>query len=149
MSFWGKQNSTGKVAHYCEFCDYIILDREYRLTHLTKQKNEVRLFFLNYCTLGIWKFLGQGLNGIWAMAMTYTAAVPKLDPLTHCTGQRLNPGLSTATRAAEVGFLTHCATAELLKWDFFPHIYWVWLAGLTIIGAIFYQLSYLVAIFHK
>ena len=54
------------------------------------------------------------------MAMTYTAAVSKLDPLTHCTGQRLNPGLSTATRAAEVGFLTHCATAGTPEVRLFP-----------------------------
>ena len=40
-------------------------------------------FFLNGCTLGIWKFLGQGMN--------LTTAVATPDPLTHLTDLGIKP----------------------------------------------------------
>ena len=52
----------------------------------------------------------QARDWIWA------AAWAKADPLTHCARPGVkSSGTATATQAAAVGFLTHCATVKLLR----------------------------------
>ena len=45
----------------------------------------IYFLFLNGCTCGIWKFLGQGLNRIEPQLQ------PTPDPSTHCTGSGIKP----------------------------------------------------------
>ena len=61
---------------------------------------------------------GQGLNPQphgssqirFRCTMMGTPAMPY--SLTHCLGPGIKPGTSAMTRAAAVGFLTHCATVR-------------------------------------
>ena len=61
----------------------------------------------------MWKFLGQGLT--WAIALTYAVATP--DPLTHCTGPRIEPKPPQRRMLLAVG-LTPCANVGTLLMAF-------------------------------
>ena len=66
---------------------------------------------------------------LWSMICDlWSAVVTILDPLTHCArlGWESNP-ISTATRAAAIGILTHCATTGTpCFFLFFLEIYFIY-----------------------
>ena len=93
------------------------------------------VFFLSFFFVFMAAPIAYGSFWAWdwvlAAAVTYTAAVAMLDPLTHCTWPEIEPvswrcrdiadPVALQQELLQVRFLTHCTTAGIPVFFFFPN----------------------------